>query len=705
MTPATATNDVNQTACPRCGNQVRPDARFCPFCGLRLQDVTSSQLLAGTTLAGGRYFIQRLLGQGGMGAVYLAEDRHLSRPCVVKELQVYTDSAQEANRAANDFRREALMLAHLSADQPNIPQTYDHFSEGLRHYLVMQYIAGENLEQRLRRLGPLPEREVLQDALAISDILAFIHNQKPEPVVHRDIKPANIIVDTQARIKLVDFGLAKTMNSDNAALTSVASDGLSTAAGTAGYTPIEQWMGHAQPASDIYALGATMHHLLSGRDPRDPFNAYAELNLDIIRRLTSYPPLRQLRANITPATERLVERMLAINPAERPTAAQVRTAISDILAAPPPPTAGQLMSMSERQLDNAPANSIASSTAANPSANPLLSRAVPLSPANGNGSNAAPVSGTYSGPRLDRISGNSRRAGSLGERLNPQGNTMVASYSFRFSSNDDIRPALTLYLRGLVQFLPLSEPLDVYPQSLALLPLYLIVYSLDTVIPLGNRWLRKQGAVIMDGATGAALDAPLANLWLPEWNGLNVLSTPGEGSVTIPPLDTIQQIDFSRLPAGYGPLPPPKPYVYDDFELQQRARRELAIANEQLFEYPSLNMSQTVGPKPEDFVFTLAIPIYAALWNASVLLRGHRYAISVYEGSRMGQYRGRPAFLMRETNMPGRGFCTICGNLFPPEQLVQCRTCGKAVCATDAITTGILNKKTYCSVECAERGR
>ncbi|PZR97272.1 MAG: hypothetical protein DLM69_09870 [Candidatus Chloroheliales bacterium] len=691
------------STCPRCANPVRPDARFCPFCGLRLQDVTGSLLLAGATLAGGRYYIQRLLGQGGMGAVYLAEDRHLSRPCVVKEMQTYADSPQDVTRATADFRREALILAHLSADQPAIPQTYDHFSEGPRHYLVMQYIAGENLEQRLRRLGPLPEREVLQDALAICDILAFIHNQKPEPVVHRDIKPANIIVDTQARIKLVDFGLAKAMNSDTGGLAmGMVADGLSNAAGTAGYTPIEQWMGHAQPASDIYALGATMHHLLSGRDPRDAFNGYPELNLEVIRRLTSFPPLRRLRIDITPATEQLVERMLALDPAARPSAEQVRATITDILAAPPPPTPAQLMSMSDRQL-RSPAPNLPS--AANPPASPLLSRAVPITPPSTSNNNAAPQSGTYSGPRLDRFSNNARRVDSLGERPNPQGNALTANHAFRFSSNDEIRSALALYLRGLIQFLPLNEPLDVYPQSLTLLPLYLIAYSLDTAIPQANRWLHKQGALIIDGTTGAALDAPLANLWLPEWVGINMLSTPGQGSVNTPPFDTIQQLDLSRLPAGYGPLPPSKPYTYDEYELQQRARRELAAANQQLVEYAGPNMSQMAGPRPEDFAFSVAVPIYGALWNANVLLRGHRYSFSVYEGSRMGQYRGRPNFLMRETNMPGRGFCTVCGKLFPPEQLVQCRTCGKAVCANDVITSGLINKKNYCSVECQERGK
>ncbi len=266
MTPATASEVNDITACPRCSTPVRVGARFCPSCGLRLQDVTNGQLLPGTVLAGNRYLVQRLLGQGGMGAVYLAEDRHLSRPCVVKELQTYSPSAADTARATNDFRREALILAHLSADQSAIPQTYDHFSEGPRHYLVMQYIAGENLEQRLRRLGPLPEREVLQDALAIAEVLVFIHNQKPEPVVHRDIKPANIIVDTQARIKLVDFGLAKTMNAEVSGLGSgVASTDMSTAAGTAGYTPLEQWMGHAQPATDHKAHGATKHHQITGR--------------------------------------------------------------------------------------------------------------------------------------------------------------------------------------------------------------------------------------------------------------------------------------------------------------------------------------------------------------------------------------------------------------------------------------------------------
>ena len=189
----------------------------------------------------------------------------------------------------------------------------------------MQYIAGENLKGELRRAGePLPVENVVRYAGAVAEILAYLHSQRPEPVMHRDIKPANVIVDTQGRVKLVDFGLAKALPTTTGKLTAARH---TTAAGTAGYTPLEQWMLLAEPRSDVYALGATMHHLLTGRDPRDAFTGQGPLNLEMLRRLSVLPPLRTLRADAPPSLDVLLSRMVAEQPADRPTVEEVQGAL------------------------------------------------------------------------------------------------------------------------------------------------------------------------------------------------------------------------------------------------------------------------------------------------------------------------------------------------------------------------------------------
>ena len=316
--------------CPFCGAAGRPGASFCAICGSRLTARGGAVLARGSRLQGGRYTIVRLLGQGGGGAVYLAEDSRLGRQCVVKELLSTFASTAERRQAEADFQREALILARLSTEAAGLPQTYDFFSDSSRHYLVMQYIDGETLEDRLRRAGgPLPPDEVVRYGAAVAEILAYLHAQQPEPVIHRDVKPANIIVDSQGRVKLVDFGLAKALPSTTAALTAARH---TTAAGTAGYTPLEQWMLGAEPRSDVYALGATLHHLLTGRDPRDAFAAGDDLNLDTLKRLGTFPPLRSLRPDVPPSLDTLVRRMLDEDPADRPGALEVEQALIRVQA-------------------------------------------------------------------------------------------------------------------------------------------------------------------------------------------------------------------------------------------------------------------------------------------------------------------------------------------------------------------------------------
>lgn len=239
--------------CPHCGARNRSRAQFCQQCGLRL----------GAPLLQKRYHVLRPLAQGGMGAVYQAEDTQLfHRRCVVKEMLTHHLSPADRAEAERNFRREAALLASLR--HPSIPQIYEYFVEGDRYYLVMEYVEGDSLADRMARSGSLPEAEVLRYAVQICDVLVYLSTRQP-PVVHRDVKPANIILrGDPAQAILVDFGVAKPK----------AGRGQDTAAwGTLGYAAPEQAMGQAEPRSDVYALAATIYHTLTNDDPGDhPFN-------------------------------------------------------------------------------------------------------------------------------------------------------------------------------------------------------------------------------------------------------------------------------------------------------------------------------------------------------------------------------------------------------------------------------------------------
>ncbi len=207
-----------------------------------------------------RYRIINLHAVGGMSTVYKAQDMRFTRVvrlCIVKEmLNVATDPQVQA-MIRNNFEREANILAALS--HPGIVQVYDFFSEGPRCYLVLEYVDGKDLETILAETeGFLPEALVVHWAIQVCDVLSYLHSHEPHPIVFRDIKPSNIMLDKQGRVKLVDFGIARIFHSGQRG----------TMIGTEGYTPPEQYRGVAEPRVDIYALGATMHHLLSKQDPR-----------------------------------------------------------------------------------------------------------------------------------------------------------------------------------------------------------------------------------------------------------------------------------------------------------------------------------------------------------------------------------------------------------------------------------------------------
>jgi len=235
----------------------------------------------------------RTLGGGGMKTVYLAEDQRLAhRPCALAEMIDGFSDPQLRSKAADAFRREAEMLATLRHE--HIPQIYDSFTEGQRHFLVMEYIDGGTLEARQECAPSATETRLVVDmALGILDALEYLHTRNP-PVVYRDLKPSNVMITNNGVVKLIDFGIARHFQPDETA----------TMVGTHGYAPPEQYRGKIEPRSDIYALGALMHYLLSGRDPSKeaPF---------------SFPPLEQLRPDLRPALSALINEALAYDPGAR----------------------------------------------------------------------------------------------------------------------------------------------------------------------------------------------------------------------------------------------------------------------------------------------------------------------------------------------------------------------------------------------------
>ena len=313
--------------CSQCGAPAKPESRFCTRCGVRLAAAGPAgigPLPVGTPLQGGRYQIIGQLGEGGMGAVYLAKDMELfGRLCVVKQMRPFFASQTERRKAEDDFKREAEVLAQLNQPgHPHIPEVYGYFVEGGDQFLVMKYIEGESLERRLSRLKrPLSEAEVVRCTGEVANALVYLHSRKPQPVIHRDIKPANIIVDPEDRVWLVDFGLARASTGSGARV--MLAGGKTVAAGTPGYTPLEQWQMQASTRSDVYALGATMHHLLTGQDPRDRFTSFPELSLDILKSFSQFRPLSELRPDVSPALANLVARCLDPDPRRRPDAAQL----------------------------------------------------------------------------------------------------------------------------------------------------------------------------------------------------------------------------------------------------------------------------------------------------------------------------------------------------------------------------------------------
>ena len=317
--------------CPYCGTENRDEESFCENCGAFLDSATETldsatatttqgesgnannahSLAPGSQLQNGRYIIKKILGQGGMGSLALAIDTRLAdKLVVIKELiSEHADSTEDVR----NFQREVQTLAHLG--HPLIPGVTDHFQEGSRYFMVQEYVEGENLEARMERIKrPMEEQDALRYAAEVLDILDYLEQQTP-PIVHRDIKPANIIIGAKdQRAHLVDFGIARAY-----APSTNERRKQTTALGTPGYAPPEQYQGNAEPRSDLYALAATLHHLLTNRDPADypPFQ---------------FPPARTLNPRLSPDIEAVLTHALQLDSNQRyQTALEMKRDIDDVV--------------------------------------------------------------------------------------------------------------------------------------------------------------------------------------------------------------------------------------------------------------------------------------------------------------------------------------------------------------------------------------
>ena len=304
-------------ACVHCGVFHPTDT---PCLALTVPRAAEGDISSPGTVLAGRYTILRIIHRGGMGVVYLATDNALQGlEVVLKELRLPGGSTPADWREAEAwFAREAYLLSSLR--HPLMPAFYSVFREGDRSYIAREYVAGEDLEGLVARRGPLDEQQVIDWGLALCDLLCYLH-ERDEPVIYRDLKPANVLLrdpehgtpDGAWPLAVVDFGIARPLRHGE----------VGTVIGTPGYAPPEQYQGLATPQSDIYALGATLHRLLTGYDPEQgaPF---------------TFPPVLERNPHLSPGLAAVVERAIRIDPADRfPSARAMAAALREFAPARP----------------------------------------------------------------------------------------------------------------------------------------------------------------------------------------------------------------------------------------------------------------------------------------------------------------------------------------------------------------------------------
>lgn len=229
----------------------------------------------------GKYEILTEIGHGGMSVVYLAMDTHLNKQWAIKEIRK-KGSGKQDEVIVNSLLAEANLMKRL--DHPSLPRIVDIIDNGVTIYVVMDYIEGESLDKILKENGPQEEKDVIGWAKQLCDALGYLHSQKP-PIIYRDMKPANVMLKPEGNIKIIDFGIAREYKELSLADTTVL--------GTKGYAPPEQYSGQTDARSDIYALGMTMHHLLTGIDPRKG---------------EAYAPVRMWNADVSEGLELIIDK-------------------------------------------------------------------------------------------------------------------------------------------------------------------------------------------------------------------------------------------------------------------------------------------------------------------------------------------------------------------------------------------------------------
>ncbi|MEQ8191381.1 MAG: tetratricopeptide repeat protein [Candidatus Eremiobacterota bacterium] len=279
--------------CDKCGFQNRDSARFCKGCGGDVIPTTPAGILQSGTVLDKRYEIKGLVKSGGMGSVYEALDHRFDKiRCAVKEMIGTSTKPEDLEYMKESFRKEANILRDLR--HVNLPVVIDYFIEAGRYYIVMDYVEGKDLETLMHGYGRVPENLVVEWSKQILDALHYLHSQSP-PVIYRDMKPGNVMLrNSDSRILLVDFGIARTVVRD--------SEQVMTVIGTPAYAPDELFQGKPEERSDLYSLGATMHCLLTGVAPVTPF---------------SFKPVRELNSDVSQEIEAIVMKALSMKVDDR----------------------------------------------------------------------------------------------------------------------------------------------------------------------------------------------------------------------------------------------------------------------------------------------------------------------------------------------------------------------------------------------------